>query len=783
MGKSKNKKVNENSARQSYITDTKPKIINLSNHTLTDSEVKLLSKGLKFCPTPVERDLLELEVNMKELARKIELQVFMSNSKFTKADYLLSRTGLFIPPESKEKLLNSVITKIISEAESLENLAKPNVFKNLSIEECKALSQLKNNSNIIVRPFDKGSGICILDRDWYITKITNILNTNPVYKQLSKNVDTTVVKELNNLIIKHNHCFDQRGKEKDYLINFDFQTANFYGNPKIHKCTVIKDIIKSSNTTSVKIDIGTVDLPFRCITAGKTAPLCKLSELLDTLLKPFLLIIPSYIRDAVDFINKLPKVEPADIDDILIVSCDVKDMYNNIKQPLGLRSADYWLSKFPELLHHRFTKEFILDSLQLILSNANFQFNDQFYTLSTGTVTGTTVSPIYANLTMAYLEILLYQKVGEKYGETVEKYVTAHWKRFLDDGHILWRKSFGPISEFVDLLNSLDKDITFTHECSDTGLPFLQVYVYKSEGKIMTDVYYKETDNHDYLPFSSCHPRHTLENIPFNLARNICTLVDDPERKEFRLNELKNWLRKGGYKPDLVNFAFFQAKSLDQISLRSKVVKEPQEKLTFITTHNPHNPHVFGEIVKNFEFLKSSNKYKNIFAKVRIIKSERQSKNLYRHLVHSNVVKPKFEPGCTKCGNPRCGTCPYLLESKSISFHNAGAVFTLKNKFDCLSGGVIYKISCMGCDEYYLGLTIHLRNRVTKHKSDLYNYQNRNMKVHKHIFDCAGIDGTPFKIIPFFKVNDPTPTRLQATEDYFVRKFKPSLNTRKVEYS
>ena len=87
----------------------------------------------------------------------------------------------------------------------------------------------------------------------------------------------------------------------------------------------------------------------------------------------------------------------------------------------------------------------------------------------------------------------------------------------------------------------------------------------------------------------------------------------------------------------------------------------------------------------------------------------------------------------------------------------------------------------MGCDEYYIGQTVHLRNRVTKHKSDLFHRMNRNMKVHKHIFDCAGVESTPFNIIPFFKVFNPIPARIQATEDYFVRKFKPSLNTRKVK--
>ena len=89
---------------------------------------------------------------------------------------------------------------------------------------------------------------------------------------------------------------------------------------------------------------------------------------------------------------------------------------------------------------------------------------------------------------------------------------------------------FGPVSEFIEILNSLDANINFTYESNEIGLPFLQLFIYKTPSTVATDIYYKETDSHDYLPFKSCHPRHTLENIPFNLARNICTLVDDPDR-------------------------------------------------------------------------------------------------------------------------------------------------------------------------------------------------------------------------------------------------------------
>ena len=67
------------------------------------------------------------------------------------------------------------------------------------------------------------------------------------------------------------------------------------------------------------------------------------------------------------------------------------------------------------------------------------------------------------------------------------------------------------------------------------------------DGRIETDVHYKLTNSHNYLNFSSFHPTHCKENIPYNLAKRIIIFVTDSEKMEFRLKELQNCLLKGGY--------------------------------------------------------------------------------------------------------------------------------------------------------------------------------------------------------------------------------------------
>ena len=452
----------------------------------------------------------------------------------------------------------------------------------------------------------------------------------------------------------------------------------------------------------------------------------------------------------------MPKFTPVELEDVLIVTCDVKDMYSNIEQGLGIKAVRYWLSKYPELLNQRFSVDFVIEALEFVLSNSTFQFNDKFYSLICGTVTGTKVAPSYANLTMAYLENKFYEVIKQIYGADIHNYVFQSWKRFLDDGQIMWHKSFGCVTEFVKILNSLDSKIQFTYECSDNELSYLNLLIYICNGKLMTDIFYKETDSHDFLPFNSCHPRHTKCNIPETLARTICTIVDDPDRKQYRLEELKTWLIKSGYPTNLIRSAFSKVQKVDQAILRDKVPSKSEELLVFVQGHNPINPQVFQKLSNCFNFLKTTEKFRELFGGTKLIKSERQPLNLGRLLQRSQFSSAILKKGCVKCRKSNCGTCSYLSEVDSVNFHRVNIVFKLMTHFTCSSGNIIYKITCKGCNEYYIGLTVNLRNRTSNHKFCVFNDASRIQKVHKHIYDCARAFSIPFTRVPFYKCKHDT---------------------------
>ena len=70
-----------------------------------------------------------------------------------------------------------------------------------------------------------------------------------------------------------------------------------------------------------------------------------------------------------------------------------------------------------------------------------------------------------------------------------------------------------------------------------------------------------------YLLFNSCHPKHVATNITYNLARRICTIVDNTETRNIRLEELKTFLKNQNYPKTLIEAGIKKAKEENQETL------------------------------------------------------------------------------------------------------------------------------------------------------------------------------------------------------------------------
>ena len=224
-------------------------------------------------------------------------------------------------------------------------------------------------------------------------------------------------------------------KEFDYLLNFEVKTSNFYGLPKVYKSKQINVKCKSANSGYAEITDKISDLKLRPIVAGPSCHTHRLSNLIDILLRPYTEHVTSYLRDTTDLLNNLPDTIPKDT---ILTSFDIEALYSNIPHKLGLEAVKYWIEKYPNTLNSRFSKEFILDGIKFILENNIFCFNDIFYRQEKGTAMGTKFAPVYATLTIGYLEEKLYTIIETNYDTEFQRYLKKYWKRFLDDCFVPW---------------------------------------------------------------------------------------------------------------------------------------------------------------------------------------------------------------------------------------------------------------------------------------------------------------------------------------------------------
>ena len=82
--------------------------------------------------------------------------------------------------------------------------------------------------------------------------------------------------------------------------------------------------------------------------------------------------------------------------------------------------------------------------------------------------------------------------------------------------------------------------------------------------------------------------------------------------------------------------------------------------------------------MKNQEELKNKDKIKEILDTTKIIKSQRQPKNLKRILT-SSTFGENTSQGVTKCNNKQCKICDIIIEGKSYTFKNPETKFKILN--------------------------------------------------------------------------------------------------------
>ena len=161
LKKEKNDKYNKN--RTNTNAEQQQKWVrNLSHYNLSETEQRVLAKGLKFAITPDQTPVDDYIVATETVCRDL--------------------------PTSEANELRCEVVRILSDG------TKPK--SNITKEERKALKNLSKENSIVMLPADKGSCTVVMDHDEYTNKVNTMLSDEKTYKKLKKDPSETTKKQL-----------------------------------------------------------------------------------------------------------------------------------------------------------------------------------------------------------------------------------------------------------------------------------------------------------------------------------------------------------------------------------------------------------------------------------------------------------------------------------------------------------------------------------------------------------------------------------------------------------
>jgi hypothetical protein len=303
--------------------------MNLSKQTLTPEETSLLDLGLSFVPTISKVNYACIETSLQKLIRAIKLRDHFDDGNGDSNTYD-SNTRSFTHRsewEPRYKDLGPNTKQLISELkETTETILRKyplrgdayllkDIQHNITLKQRQAISKLRANEDIVIKGADKGGMVCVLNKTSYLTEANRQLNDAKYYKNIEEPMQKHNIPVINNVLedlcdqgyISRNQYKYLNASETDKL-------RHFYLLPKIHKPVNKWTLPDMPQGRPIVGDCGTDSR--------------RVSEYIDSFLKPLANKHPSYIKDTYDFVNKIRNRR---IDDkYILVTGDVTALYTNM---------------------------------------------------------------------------------------------------------------------------------------------------------------------------------------------------------------------------------------------------------------------------------------------------------------------------------------------------------------------------------------------------------------------------------------------------------------------
>ena len=778
-----------------YQSQSKKKVsavFNYSSIHITDDMNKLLNRGLNFCIKPMKINLSNILTDFKRFKRKMLWHEFFHDNdnsdykaplfKTEKSNYPKNHSH----PRGLEVFHHSVENFIMDKSNWNKDLLNPK-RSNISQGEFEALKQLielQKNRVIVIKPADKGAGICILDFCDYIDSCHEHLTSvqpqpfGPPLPYYTPSTSTELQKVKKHIVNTLKNAKEQGWISKDEFTMMDPTDAGagrFYEIFKVHK----------------EHAPGTIP-PARPIISGNGSITENLSRFVDFHAKPLVKDLPSYIKDTPDFLRKISSVNSQEKipDGAILVSIDVSSLYTNIPMNEGIQAMEEALNKRPD---QSVPTTFLIELLNIVLKYNFFEFDSKLFLQQIGTAMGTSCAPTYANIEMGVIDKAL-RNLAKNVNNGTD--VIKIFFRFIDDLFLVYTGSVESLDTFLNEINNLHPTLKFTfnytspfpcsfppdtpHDCfchTTRSLPFLDTLVTIKDGQIETDLYRKPTDRCQYLLPSSCHPSHVTKNIPYSLALRLVRICSQSSQLLKRLDELKSFLYSRDYPKQVIEFSISRALLVSRAHSLREVEKKSEDRVVFATDYHPALPSYSNILKKSWKVMVKDPYLHKVFPKPPMVAYRQPKQSSLRQILIKSKIPTirdnRKVNGFKKCNTTNCNTCPFASNQTIVKSSATNFKLVINQPVNCNSQNVIYCISCnkQSCKfVQYIGETKRpLKKRFSDHvyyvrKPDL----TQPTGLH---FNLPGHSISNMKICIVEKCSQNSDLYRKEREEYFIEKF------------
>ncbi|XP_076441021.1 uncharacterized protein LOC143280275 [Babylonia areolata] len=197
--------------------------------------------------------------------------------------------------------------------------------------------------------------------------------------------------------------------------------------------------------------IHKVNNPGRPIVSACACPTALISAFLDSVFKPMVAALPTFVKDTNHTLNPLNDFSfPADCTEKQRITMDIVSLYTNIPHQEGMLAVKHFLPK--SSLHLHFPTILMTE---LVLTLNSFSFDQDHFQQQSGGVA------------MGYIkEQAFSQYTGVR---------PALYKRFIDDCLGIATGPLESLQAFTDFMSNFHPALKFSHTISNSSVPFLDI--------------------------------------------------------------------------------------------------------------------------------------------------------------------------------------------------------------------------------------------------------------------------------------------------------------------